>query len=143
MPNKISKALKALSAIMKNPWLLNRVLSKNQIWLDHIDKNYGKDYKLPVLDIAQLCPDFSETVNRFLYLGGGSLGIDIALLKSMCRKFENCAYFEIGTWRGESVVNVAEVAAECYTLDLTKEELISRGSRVLRSGVTKVGSLDY
>ena len=40
----------------------------------------------------------------------------------MCLKFNNCTYFEIGTWRGESVINLTEVADDINTLDLGVDE---------------------
>ncbi len=64
-------------------------------------------------------------LNLFTFLDGGSLPTDILLLKKLAGKFEKCSYFEIGTWRGESVANVAAAAAECFTLNLSAEELRS------------------
>lgn len=124
---KFKKAIKALIAIMKNPWLLNSVLSEDHVWIHYLEKKYGESYAFPVVEINEICPNFSEKLNSFSFLGGGSIVTDIALLKSLCKKFKKCSYFEIGTWRGESVVNVSEVAEECYTLNLSKEELSSMG----------------
>ncbi|MCP4314384.1 MAG: class I SAM-dependent methyltransferase, partial [Bacteroidetes bacterium] len=36
---------------------------------------------------------------------------------------KGCRYFEIGTWRGESVANVSSRSSSCYTLSLSDEEL--------------------
>ena len=60
-------------------------------------------------------------------MGGGSLPTDIALLMGLSKRFEKCKYFEIGTWRGESVYNVAEYAEECHTLNLSKEQILALG----------------
>ena len=35
-------------------------------------------------------------------------------------------YFEIGTWRGESVANLADVAEHCVTFNLPKEDIIKQ-----------------
>jgi predicted O-methyltransferase YrrM len=123
----MKKLIKALIAILRNPRLLNNVLSDDTVWNRYIHKKYKLPNGLPLLDINILCPGFSETLNCFAFLDGSSLPTDIALLKSLCRKFNRCTYFEIGTWRGESVVNVAEEAGVCYTLNLSKQELMSRG----------------
>ncbi len=123
----MKKLIRALIAILKNPYLLNNVLSDDSVWKKYMIKNYELNEGLPLLDINQLCPNFSETLECFAFLDGSSLPTDIALLKSLSKKFEKCNYFEIGTWRGESVVNVAENAAECYTLNLSKQELLSMG----------------
>lgn len=124
---KIKKTVKAIIEIIKNPWLLNIVLSNDTVWDNYLIKNHDLRHGLPVLDINDICPDFSETLDCFAFLDGGSLPTDIALLKALSKKFEACKYFEIGTWRGESVINVAESAAECYTLNLSEEELLSLG----------------
>jgi predicted O-methyltransferase YrrM len=55
------------------------------------------------------------------------LPTDLAILKLLASGFDECSYFEIGTWRGESVVNVADNAKECYTLNLSKQELLKLG----------------
>jgi hypothetical protein len=124
---KINKTFSAIFKIFKDPWLLNNVLSDNTVWKNYIAKNYKKEYLLPVVDIQELIPGFSETINSFAFLDGGSLPIDIALLQSLSKKFKDCKYFEIGTWRGESVANVANFAKECYSLNLSKEELLRSG----------------
>ena len=49
------------------------------------------------------------------------------LLKGIAQQFKECKYFEIGTWRGESVINVAETAKTCYTLNLSSDEIIDLG----------------
>ena len=120
---KINKVLKALFLILKNPRILNHLISTDSIWHDHIKKNYSMEHGLPMLRINTISPGFAENINHFLFLDGGSLPTDIALLKSLCRRFKNCSYFEIGTWRGESVINVAEIASECYTLNLSENEM--------------------
>lgn len=125
--NKIFKTLKALAAIIKNPWLLNNVLSDDSVWFSYVQKKYNLKKGLPVLDINEIKADFSETLNCFAFLDGGSMPTDIALLKTLSKKFDNCKYFEIGTWRGESVANVADSAAECYTLNLSKQQMLDLG----------------
>jgi predicted O-methyltransferase YrrM len=49
---------------------------------------------------------------------------DLALLKQLASAIPGCRYFEIGTWRGESVSNVASVAEVCYSLNLPDEDLL-------------------
>ena len=124
---KIKKTFAAIAEIIKNPWLLNHILEENSIWQKKVDQKYKLLNGLPQVQLDELFPDFSEKLNSFSFTGGGSLPTDIALLKSLCRKFENASYFEIGTWRGESVRNVADVAKECYTLNLSKQQIINLG----------------
>jgi hypothetical protein len=61
------------------------------------------------------------------FLDGGSLPTDMMLLTGIAEGMEGCRYFEIGTWRGESVANVSSRCKDCYTLSLTDEEMRSMG----------------
>lgn len=124
---KISKTFKAIFEVLKNPWLLNNILSNDTIWQKQLLNKHNLSNGFKVIDLNQLFPKFDITLNSFSFLEGGSLPSDIGLLKSLAGKFNNCSYFEIGTWRGESVINVAEVAKECYTLNLSKLEITDLG----------------
>ena len=124
---KISKTIQAIKAILKKPWLLNHILADDSVWNTPLQEKYNLKHGFPVVDLNQIQPNFSETLENFAFLGGGSLPTDIALLKVLSKKFEGCSYFEIGTWRGESVVNIADTAKECYTLNLSQEEMLSMG----------------
>lgn len=122
---KIKKTFKALAAILKNPWLLNRVLSDDKIWEEYLEKKYHLK-QLPLVDIGEFISDSSEIL-EVAFLDGSSLPTDLALLKALSKKFQHCKYFEIGTWRGESAANVSDVSAECYTLNLSVQEMLQRG----------------
>jgi predicted O-methyltransferase YrrM len=124
---KLSKAIKAIIQIIRNPWLLNNVLDDDRHWMEYIAKNHDFKNAFPVITPESLFGDFSETVSPYASLDGSSLPTDLALLKKLARLFPDCTYFEIGTWRGESVANVAAVARECYSLNLSDEEMKSMG----------------
>ena len=113
--------------LLKKPSLINLITESNDRWEAYLLKKHSKYTELPIIDIQEIIPNFNETLNTFSFLGGGSLPTDIVLLKALCAKIPNCSYFEIGTWRGESVVNVAEVTKECYTLNLSKKEILNLG----------------
>jgi predicted O-methyltransferase YrrM len=125
--SKTGKAIKALLQIVRNPWLLNKVLEEETIWKEMVRERHHLENGFPVIRPEVLFGDFSETVSPFAFLDGGSLVTDLALLKKLARKVENCSYFEIGTWRGESVANVAAVAKSCVTLNLSRQEMESLG----------------
>ena len=130
--NKLHKAFKAIIEIIKKPYLLNKILDDDSVWEEYIIKKYDRKHGLNVVDINSIAPDFSENLEYFAFLDGGSLPTDIALLKKLIPIYfymrkGKCQYFEIGTWRGESVVNVADTADKCYTLCLSKQELLSLG----------------
>ena len=122
--NKIIKLVKTISLIIKRPSLINYILNADEVWNNYLIKHHKKT-ALPVINIDDLLPNFNETLDTFTFLGGGSLPTDIMLLKGLAKQINNCSYFEIGTWRGESVVNIAQTAKECYTLNLSKEEMLS------------------
>jgi hypothetical protein len=85
-----------------------------------------KDFRieqLPTIDICDLFPDFSESINKYTFLEGTSLVTDILLLKLLARGFRACAYLEIGSWRGESIANVYEVTDDCTSVTLSEEEM--------------------
>ncbi len=123
MIKKIMKVLKAIKMIALNPWLLNTIINQNEEWQKKTSFKNG----LPQVSLEDLFPGFSIKLDQFSFLGGGSLPTDIALLKGLCKKVNDCIYFEIGTWRGESVVNVYQEAKECYTLNLSKKQIIELG----------------
>lgn len=122
---RIIKTLKAVKAILKNPWLLNKVLEDDQVWFNHLESKHSYIGTFPVINSEDLITN--TQLNTFGFLGGGSLPTDIMLLKSLAESIRDCSYFEIGTWRGESVINVADTAKECFTLNLSKEEILELG----------------
>ncbi len=117
---KIKKTLQAVGNIIRNPYLLNLVLEDNENWKTQVSGRFLDG--LPAVSFPELFGSFEETISPFMFRDGGSLPTDLALLKGLSRQFDQCTYFEIGTWRGESVANVSQVAKECFTMDLPDEE---------------------
>jgi predicted O-methyltransferase YrrM len=125
--NKFKKLLKAIKLIALKPALLNKVLDDSTINKAEVIRKYNLSQGLKTIDFNHLIPDFTETIEPYAALDGGSTPLDIALLKSLARSQPNCAYFEIGTWRGESVANVASIASHCVTLNLPDAEMQQMG----------------
>ena len=125
--NKLSKLFKAFFLILGQPSLLNKVLDDPGVNKNEVVRKYGLTNGLPAVSITELLPGFNETVEPFCYLDGGSMPIDLALLKGFAKKNGNCEYFEIGTWRGESAANVASVAKHCTTLNLPDADMLAIG----------------
>lgn len=123
--NKFKKLFKTIMLIIKQPSLVNYILNSDEVWNTFVKKKYPTQITLPVIEIDNIIPNFNQTLDNFTFLGGGSLPTDIMLLKALAEQIENCVYFEIGTWRGESVVNVAQTAKDCFTLNLSKEEMLT------------------
>lgn len=126
---RFRKAFRAAGLIMRNPVLLNRVLSSPDVWEEYITREYNLPRGLPVIRLDQISERSQHDVGPITFLDGGSLPTDLALLRLMASFFAECRYFEIGTWRGESVANMARVAKECYTMNISVEELRRRGVR--------------
>lgn len=123
--SKAKKLFRAIKLIIKNPYLLNEVLDNED------------EHKIQFINETKLENGFPEvsfktllerdiSVSPFAFMDGGSLPTDLALLKILAEKLSAKTYFEIGTWRGESVANVASLVPECYSLNLSDEELLRR-----------------
>lgn len=125
--NKLTKLLKAIKLIVKQPALLNKVLDDSDVNKQLVFAKYNLPEGLKTVDITQLLPDFNETIDPYSFYDGGSTPIDLALLKWLAKSKKECNYFEIGTWMGESVSNVAAVASHCTTLNLPDDEMLKMG----------------
>ena len=82
-----------------------------------------KIQQLPTIDLLDLFANLDENIDSYSFLTGTSLVTDLILLKSLARKFANCAYLEIGSWRGESLINVSNVTSDCTSITLSEEEM--------------------
>jgi predicted O-methyltransferase YrrM len=89
----------------------------------HVAKAHGLAGGLPTASVLDLIPQAGETVEPYSFLYGMSPPLDIALLVGLARRFERCSYLEIGSWRGESLANVARVAGECVSVSLSPDEM--------------------
>jgi predicted O-methyltransferase YrrM len=125
--NKISKSFQAIISILRKPYLLNLVLEDNERWQTYILKKYPKTAGLAQTSFIELFGGINDTIVPFMFLDGGSLPTDLALLRALARQFKDCTYFEIGTWRGESVANLSPLARYCVTMDLPDEEKRASG----------------
>ncbi len=124
---KIGKALKAIWWIARKPVLLNRVLTDEDTWHDHVKKRYSLPGGLPVITMDQLFSVDQVSLGPMTFLDGGSLPTDMMLLAGLAEGMNGCAYFEIGTWRGESVATLSTRTKSCHTLCLTDEEMVALG----------------
>jgi predicted O-methyltransferase YrrM len=79
----------------------------------------------PEIDLNEILTE-NTGIEPFAFLDGGSMPTDLALIKAIAGRIQAQTYFEIGTWRGESVANAASVVNTCYTLNLSDDELRRR-----------------
>jgi predicted O-methyltransferase YrrM len=124
---KLKKAFKALWWIARKPVLLNRVLTDEDQWQHYVEKRYGLPAGLPVVTMGQLVGPQTVSLGPMSFLDGGSLPTDMMLLAGLAESIPECRYFEIGTWRGESVAAISPRALSCHTLCLSDEEMRALG----------------
>ncbi len=125
--NKVSKFFRVIAALARQPYLLNKVLEDDSRWLSAVKRAGGKAGGLPVISFTDLLGAGPHELDVYTFLDGGSMVTDLLLLKGLAQKVPDCRYFEIGTWRGESVINVSAVAKICDTLNLSSQEIIEMG----------------
>lgn len=130
--SRLAKTLRGLASLVRNPWLLNHVLAADETaWQQRALAHGPRQLTaqgLPAVPLTHfLAAGHDHTVRPFAFREGGSLPTDLLLLRALARRVPGCRYFEIGTWRGESAANVAEVAAEVCTLNLSEEEMRTLG----------------
>jgi predicted O-methyltransferase YrrM len=121
--SKLFKLLKAIGLIISKPYLLNKIIEDEDVMRKHVEKNYNLPAGLPVVNLLTLFPEFDETISPYGFLDGSCLSIDLAFLCSLAKKIHCKNYFEIGTWRGESVAVISNVSENCTTLNLPDEEM--------------------
>ena len=78
---------------------------------------------LPVVDLIDLLPNLEEKIIPYTFLDDTSMITDIALLKGLVKRFNSCDYLEIGSWRGESLMNIVEHTNSCISLSLSNDEM--------------------
>ena len=124
--NKFGKAFKALGMILRRPSLLNLVLDDEKDHRSFVSEKYGMAAGLPVIPFSEIVPP-EISVEPYAFLDGGCLPTDLALLRALCRILKAEDYLEIGTWRGESVANVAAEGVRCVTINLPGETMRQMG----------------
>lgn len=103
---------------------LKSIFIHEKYWKRHIERKFNME-SLPTLPFDLFGKE--HTISTYSFLDGTSMLTDLALLKALCAQVEHCHYFEIGTWRGESVQNVSDVCEKCVTLNLPKAALLELG----------------
>jgi len=125
--NKIKLIVPFLKLLLSKPSLVLKSLFhtvNKEKARNIVREKYGFINGLPQINILDLFPGLNETVEPVTFLYGTSMPIDFVLLKSLAKQFNgNCDFFEIGTWRGESIAAVAPVCRSCTSLSLGDEDM--------------------
>jgi hypothetical protein len=124
--SKFGKALKAFGLILAKPALLNLVLDYEENFKKTAIKKYqvSKGLRRIHLDIFLKEVNYVDAIS---FLEGGSIVTDYLLLAALSKKMIDPVCFEIGTWRGESTVQLSRFAKHVYTLNLSPDELKRSG----------------
>jgi len=128
------RLLRTLKAGLRHPRALSGVprtaarTAEDSLVALRVTKEYGLGNGLPEVDLLDLLPGFSATVRSYTFLDGTSPPLDLAVIKALAQQLDNGTYLEIGTWRGESVLNVADTGAQCVSLSLGPGELRAIGA---------------
>jgi hypothetical protein len=126
--NKFSKIVKAFFLLLRKPRLINHILDSNEACEEEFRKQFPEVNPNRQISLKSIYNfDDSITITPFSFLSGSSLITDFVLLKLACLRTQATDYFEIGTWRGESVANVSSLVKNCYTLNLSDEQLTALG----------------
>lgn len=123
---RIRAIYKILRKLFVYPSSIFQVLKDEAEYENYLNKKYKRTL-FPTTDITQFLQENKATVDNYTFLDGSSLITDLALLRSLASSFNECVYLEIGTWRGESILNVAACAKQCISVNLSPEEIITRG----------------
>lgn len=124
--NKIAKLFKAIKLIIQRPVLLNLILNDQSVLQKKFEKRYGS-ISIKEIDIFDWPQAQQLNVSPMSFLSGSSLVTDFALLQILSIHYKVNTYFEIGTWRGESVANVSPFVTGAYTLNLPDETMRKLG----------------
>ena len=119
-----------IKSILKNPKGLRSLLyrfsvderSKSIVQNKHNLKN-----GLPQINPKEYFGDYKGEIENYTFTKGNSTIPDILFLSSLAKSFPNCDFLEFGTFRGETMSNVAKIAKECYSLSLSNAEMKAKG----------------
>ncbi len=137
------------SRALRNPRELARLTA---IRPEELERQYEREARdlfstLPrAVPIEAVIGEDLGKLDTFSFLDDTSTVLDLLLLRGLVRQMQACHYFEIGTFRGESAIAVADDASEVVTLSLSDDHLLSLGvdssfvsaHRIFSAGNSKV-----
>jgi hypothetical protein len=115
----------AIKIFLQNPFavLIEGIRAREQQYFKSKIMSEYQIEQLPSISILDLFPNLNEEINYYSFLNGTSLITDMILLKGMAKRYSDCSYLEIGSWRGESIANVGDVTGDCTSLTLSEKEM--------------------
>lgn len=128
--SRLSLILPFFRILLSKPGVILKSLFhavSNTLKQEAVISKYEMKNGLPVADLLEVLPNFSTEISPYTFLNGTSTTIDIAILKALASSYKDCSYMEIGSWRGESLSNVSDVAKECVSVSLSDDEMRKMG----------------
>lgn len=95
---------------------------------EHVKGKYKLPHGLPTIDILDLVPGLDDTITHYTYLDGTSRVTDFALLRALAKRFPQGRYIEFGSWRGESLANVAPLVKEVVAMSFSAADMKGIGA---------------
>ena len=121
---KINKLIRGILLLIKKPYLINQLLNSDEVLKSIFSKEFPEANETAQISLQSIHHSTNKyQINTYSFLSGSSLITDFIVLKLACLRLEAKDYLEIGTWRGDSVANVADIVENCYTLNLSDEAL--------------------
>jgi len=127
MQEKISKLFRGIFELIKKPSLINHVINEDERWKKYVVRKYGLVSGLQSISLNRIINQDNYNLDVYSFLGGGSMVTDLILLKYLAQKASNGHYLEIGSWRGESLANVAPYIKEAVSMNLSSDEMKKLG----------------
>ncbi len=123
--NKLQKLGKGLVLLVRRPSAINALLEEDAFQKQLFLNRFALPNGLPYVQLADLI-SVDQVAIQCSLLEGGSSPADYLLLAGLAQK-QGGHYFEIGTWRGESVLNVAAYMQSATTLNLPVVTIVQQG----------------
>lgn len=100
-------------------------LTNFEVFTVQISYNSKDDVKMDEINLGRFLYDLNEEIvfGDLTYMTGGSSLLDYAFLKAIMVKFGLQTYLEIGTFMGESIAAISDVAKMCYSISLPDQDL--------------------
>lgn len=130
MRKKLLKGLISVIELIRAPQELKMIRRSNRIWKRKVLKEYPTLSQLPILPIEKFLIYGIKDIDPYYFLGDGSSVMDLLLLNNLASSIHECSYFEIGIWRGESILNVSKFAQKCLGMDLPDSYFIDDKERL-------------
>lgn len=123
---KINKLVKGIKMLLQQPALINKIIDAEDFHKNEVVEKYKLIHGLKEISFFDVLNDNKITLNNFAFLDGGSLPTDLSFIQLIAGKINAEKYFEIGTWRGESVTAARQIVEKCTTFNLSEKQMRER-----------------